>query len=311
MQRCTPISFVLWVLLFIATILFFTVPLAVTDLRQKHLGSDYEEIQQVESKALDNLRTFRDVPWEMFTKAHESMATTPMLYYPIASLIFAFNFVLWYLWFPFRLLVDKKVTLLVSLYMFEFCELVVNSFTQFPPPPGFVQLEFESLSFFLGMVTQGGYGMLSSRAAFSFLLWYDGSYSLWPDRHIRRRVFTAFYAFNICLFLLCTHQMYSVSLALNLLTSFAVFHLSRTWAADYERSLQQRTGAVVELPAPPKTARYTIDDEDDDPELTEAGVDVVLYSRREAEISRPQLSPSSRAKHCDLDAPANQVTDDL
>lgn len=300
----------------LAALFFYTVPLMVARARKDHLGDGYEEIGDRESLEFNNFRTFRDIPWEIFPGAHQAMQTSPILYYSMATPVFLINFVLWYLWFVFRVFVDFKLTLLLMVNLLWVAELIINSMTQFPPPPGFVQLEPEFVSFFLGMVTQGGFGMLSTRAALSFVMMYDWSSSLWPDRHFLRRIMAGSYTLCVCLFMLCTHQMYSISLVLNVLTAFSIFHFSHTLCGNAEKNLQARmSGTVRSEGREMGEARFSVDSEEEEEFVNreaEAEVETKLKGvGAEARVSQPGLSPSSSARLFNIDDAVDVATSDV
>lgn len=261
MGSATRIRVMLAIFLIPEMILFFSVPLTVIRQRRDHLGSDYATVEQQDSESMYNLRSFRDVPWELGSKGHDAFESTFMLYYPLAAMVFGTNFVLWYLWFGFRLFVDFKASLLVHAYCFSIAELCLNMVSQFPPPFHYVQLEPEAVSYFLGLVVPPGYGMMSSRASLSFVLCYDMLHSIWPDRHVTRKALTVIYSLMICLFLLFTRQMYSVALLINLLASFAIYHFGKELSTSWEQSLQQRTGVRQEL-------KYSVEGDDEEEELS-------------------------------------------
>lgn len=223
----------------------FVIPWVIAGIRRGHLGDNYEDICNADADKMYGLRCFRDIGFETFTKVHDLVSDSITGYMMFASLIYFSNMAL-YVWMVYRLYTDFAVTLLVSMYLLEAAAFGINSVSQLPSPDGFTQLEPETISFFLGLVTLGNVGIVSMRASMCFMLFYDATSSLLHRRIILKRVLTLFYVVYCSMFLLLTHQMYTFSLIFNIMLAFSAHHLAYTWSGKWEYTLQKRAGIVLE-----------------------------------------------------------------
>jgi len=188
--------------------LMFIIPWTIAGMKRGHLGNNYEDICNADGDAMYGLRCFRDIGFETFTKVYDLVSSSVTAYMLFAAPIY-FSNVFLYGWMVYRLYNDFAVTMLVAMYMVEATAFLVNSVGQIPPPDGFVQLEPETVSFFMGLVTLGNYGLVSMRATMCFMLFYDSVNSIFYRRPVVRRAITVIYVIYCSMFLLFTHQVCS------------------------------------------------------------------------------------------------------
>lgn len=223
----------------------FIIPWTIEGMRQGHLGNDYEEVCDADGRAMYSLRCFRDIGFETFSNVHDTLAGNFLKYYLFAS-IPSFSVLGLFAWMVFRIYTDFKATLVVSMFVVQAVVFLTNAICEVPPPAGFVQLEPEFMSFFMGLVTLGNYGVLSMRATMVIMLFYDVCTSVLYARPLLQRVVASIYTFYCCMFLLCTHQMYTFSIIFNVMLAFSAHHMARTLAGAWEEKLQKDAGIIRE-----------------------------------------------------------------
>lgn len=267
---------VLGIAFLLSAMLWFVVPFLVNEIRRDHVpGDEFDRRVKAESEILDSLSTFRDLGFGIWTHAHQNMEESKYKYDIYVTLTDAPNALLWYVWYPVRVLGYHDFYLMVSVYLLEALSFSVNTLSQFPAPPGFIQYEPAGISYLFGMVTHSTHGMLSSRAAFSMLLVHSVVQQTMPRRPRLGYLFVVVYAVLMLGFLWSTHQMYTVSLVLNILAAFSVYHTSRVWiglrTVVEKPVVLDTTNGGVGHHVEPLDATLRDDDDDDDERFTVGG----------------------------------------
>jgi hypothetical protein len=224
-------------LFFFSVFAFFLSPYFVWRIRHDRVGDAFDQVAFRDSEQLDQMRTFRDLGWEVWTKVHDHMRDEALSYTIYTTLVYFINFCLWYAWYGIRVWRDLQVVLSVTLCLLATMSLVLNSVSQFPPPPGFIQFEPKVASYFLGLVTHNGHGMLSSRAAFSFVCMHDWLQYMWPDKSYTRKFVVLAYCVVVMGYLWATHQMYTSSLVLNVMAALAAYLSAVSMASGWQKTV--------------------------------------------------------------------------
>lgn len=238
---------ILWgAVLFILVMGIFTIPWMQWGARKEHIGEDYADVKDQDSQTLFNLRSFRDIPWEVFTHVHDGMRDNEGFYWGFSAAVWMTNAFFWYFWLPRRVFVDFQVTLLASMAILEFAAFFINFVTWFPTPHGIVQHESLPITFFLSLVTMDGAGLVSMRTCLTVMLWYDFCLFHWYDRPLSRKIATSVFFFLLSFYMLSTRQMYTFCMMVNLVTCYAAYKGGRSLLGKAELSTQKRTGVIKE-----------------------------------------------------------------
>lgn len=222
-----------------SVVLFFLAPYITLQIRASHIGSDYERIAEEDSEILNGLRSFRDIGFEIWSNVHSTMANDPLLYVIFVTAVYTTTFMLIFVWYPRRVFVEKSAVLVTVMVISCLIEIPVNVFSQFPPPPGFIQYEPRWVSYLMGFVPGRGYDLLSGRAVVSIVYAFDLLTHGVVVRAIPRFILVSCYCVVILGFLWSTHQMYTASLFLNIVVAFAVAHVAVYATHKWEHQLQE------------------------------------------------------------------------
>ena len=287
---------------------FFLVPYFGYLIRRNRVGDDFDERAAEDSKELDNMVTYRDLGFEIWTNAHGHMVKDTLAYMSYMFFVYIINFALWYAYYTYQAWKEYNAVLVTAMIMLSGMELVMNSMSQFPPPPGYLQNEPVVISSIMGCVTHDGHGMLSGRTAFSFLLMHDMLYVQWPTRVAVRRFLVLLYCVIVLGFLWASHQMYTASLVMNLMAAVAVHHMSKAFATPMKNHMRELMGLQRGIPSTGGTFEIGISDEEDEDD--DAGAGSGGAKEMHTVEFTPPASRNTGAVEIDMDPPYMDPTDE-
>ncbi|MBL4665482.1 MAG: hypothetical protein JKY23_06000 [Nitrospinaceae bacterium] len=207
--------------------LFIIIPATVLAIRRSHVSDlQFER----DGWTLNSMVSFRDILWEIWSTMNAQLRKDWKGYAIWAIFMYLINFTLWWVWYPIRHFRHRVWSLALKLHLLLALSLICNCVSWFPLPPGFLQNEPLGVTYISGFVVRSAHQFVSPRVAWSMVLVHDAMKSFESHWLLRGGVITL-YGVVVCLFLWATRQMYSFSLAVNVLAAVAAWYVGEDCVA--------------------------------------------------------------------------------
>lgn len=223
-----------------------------------------------DQQALLHMHGFRDLLWDMLSRWHRYLERDHTGYVICVSFLYMFNAVLWYLWYPFRVLAHGAWHLAFKSVLLTAVSIVLNTVTWFPPPAGYVQHEALFVNWALGFVVKTAHVFFAPRLAWSGMLLWD-VLRTYGHKQVDEPGWAMFltgtlilYAAFVGLFLLAAHHLYSITLAFNIVAAVGTW-LAAAPLISWMVAVGHRCGC---LPAPSRGRRASTEQQETSPMFT-------------------------------------------
>ena len=233
----TALTFIYVTLLLVSCLLMLFVPYMIIGVHRSRVT---ETQMRQDGAVLMGLPSFRDVLWEMWTPFNTHLKDDPTGYVIWTAVLYILNLVLWWLWYPKRMLRDQHWHLSIKLLLLTGASLLSNSLNWFPFPQNALQHEPLGLALFGAFVVRNANRVLAPRVAWTLLLVSDVFQESRPWFKDIRLPVLILYTAAVVLYLWATRQMFSIALFNSVLLALAVDNFGDGLCTRFELMFRRR-----------------------------------------------------------------------